>query len=189
MRFEKVSLAPLKGLQEFLEDLGDGENGFSGTPVHSGELSLQEYLQICCDMTDESKLKPGLVPQTIFWLLDSDDKVIGMVKVRHRLNENTCINGGHTGFFVHPSHRGKGYGKQALALALTELEKLGVLEVLLTVYPENKASIRIVESNGGQYSDTIFDQRTKHEISRYWIKLKPLLYPEKSISCSTGLKI
>jgi len=173
MRLEKASLTPPKGLQDFLVDLGDGENGFSGTPVHNRDVSLQEYLQICCDMPDESKLKPGLVPQTIFWLLDSDDKVIGMVKVRHRLIESTRTNGGHIGFFVHPSHRGKGYGKQALALALTELKKIGELEALLTVYPENKASKRIVESNGGQYCDTVFDPKTKHEISRYWINLKP----------------
>jgi predicted acetyltransferase len=173
MRLEKASHVPPKGLQDFLVDLGEGENGFSGTPVHNGKVSLQEYLKICCDMSDESELKPGLVPQTVFWLLDSDDEVVGMVKVRHRLNENTHISGGHIGFFVHPSHRGKGYGKQALALALTELEKIGVLEVLLTVYPENKESKRIVESNGGRYSDTVFDQRTKHEISRYWINLKP----------------
>jgi predicted acetyltransferase len=173
MRLERASLAPPKGLQDFLVDLGDGENGFGGTPVYNGELSLQEYLQICCDMTDESNLKPGLVPQTVFWLLSSNDKVIGMVKVRHRLAESTRINGGHIGFFVHSSYRGKGYGKQALALALTELKKIGEPEALITVYSENKASIRIVESNGGRYSDTVFDIKTKHWINRYWIDLKP----------------
>ena len=173
MRLERASLAPPKGLQDFLVDLGDGENGFGGTPVHNGELSLQEYLRICCDMTDESNLKPGLVSQTVFWLLRSDDKVMGMVKVRHRLVESTRINGGHIGFFVHPSYRGKGYGKQALAMALNELKKIGEPEALITVHMENKPSIRIVESNGGQYSDTVFDPRTKHWINRYWIDLKP----------------
>ena len=96
-----------------------------------------------------------------------------MVKVRHRLNENTRINGGHIGFFIHPSYRGKGYGKQALSLALDELKKIGESEALITVYPANRASIRIVESNGGIFSDTVFDSRTEQEINRYWINLRP----------------
>ena len=173
MRLDDVSLNPPKGLNEFLADLGDGESGFSGTPVHNGQVSLAEYLQSCCDGKDESKLEPDLVPQTIFWVLDSDNKVVGMLKVRHRLVESTRINGGHIGFFIHPSHRRKGYGKQALALALAELKKLGEPKALITVYPENIASIRIVETNGGQLEDTIFDTRTEHEINRYWIKLEP----------------
>ena len=173
MKLEKVSLNPPEGLRAFLADLGDGENGFSGTTVHKGDISLEEYLQICCDLSDESKLKPGLVPQTVFWLFNSESNVIGMVKVRHLLNENTRINGGHIGFYIHPSYRGNGYGKQALSLALDELKKIGVSEALVTVYPRNKASIRIVESNGGIYSDTVFDLRTEQQINRYWVNLKP----------------
>ena len=173
MRLEAASLDPPKGLAEFLFDLGEGENGFSGTPVHNGKASLQEYLKTCLDETDEAKLKPGRVPQSVFWLLDADDKVVGMVRVRHRLVESTRINGGHIGFFIHPSHRRMGYGKQALALGLTELKKTGVKKVLVTVYSENKPSIRIVEANGGQFEDCVVDPRTKHEINRYWIQLEP----------------
>ena len=173
MRLEEASLDPPKGLAEFLFDLGEGENGFRGTPVHNGEASLHEYLQTCLDGTDEAKLKAGWVPQTIFWLLDADDKVVGMVKVRHRLVESTRINGGHIGFFIHPSHRRMGYGKQALALALTELKKSGVTKALITVYSENRPSIRIVEANGGQFEDCVVDPRTEHEINRYWIQLEP----------------
>jgi len=171
MRLEEASLDPPEGLLAFLVDLGAGMNGFMGTPVHNGEVSLQEYLQTCCDGSDELKQKPGLVPQTDFWLLDLDDKVVGMAKVRHRLAESTRINGGHIGFFIHPSQRGKGYGKQALALSLAELKKIGEPKALLTVWPENAASIRIVEANGGKLEDTIFDPRTEHDINRYWIEL------------------
>ena len=171
MKLVEASLNPSKGLNDFLFDLGDGENGFSGTPINHGEVSLHEYLQSCVDGTDELKLKPGLVPQTIFWLLDSAEKVIGMVKLRHRLIESTRINGGHVGFFIHPAHRCLGYGKQALALALYELMKIGVTKALVTVYPENKPSIRIVEENGGQLEDCVEDPRTECKINRYWINI------------------
>ncbi len=63
-------MTPPPGLLDFLIQLGDGENGFSGTPVGVGDLTLPAYLQQCCDMPDPAKLKPGLVLQTIFWILD-----------------------------------------------------------------------------------------------------------------------
>ena len=171
MKLERVSLTPPSGLFEFLIDLGNGESGVSGTPVHDGSMSLQEYLQKCCDMFDESKVEPGFVPQTVFWVLDLVDIVVGMVKVRHRLLEITCINGGHVGFYIHSAHRGKGYGKQALALALGEFKQIGVREVLVTVYPENVPSIRIVEANGGKYCDTIIEPKTGDKTNRYWIDI------------------
>lgn len=171
MKLEEASLSSPNGLSEFLTVLGEGENGFSGTPVHNGEVTLDEYLQSCCDGKDESKLQPGLVPQTVFWVLDPDSKVIGMVKVRHSLVESTKINGGHIGFFIHPSHRCKGYAKQALSLALVELKNIGESRALITVYPENVGSVKVIEANSGKLEDTIFDPRTKHEVYRYWIEL------------------
>ena len=96
-----------------------------------------------------------------------------MVKVRHRLVESTRINGGHIGFFIHPAHRGMGYGKHALALALNELKNIGETKALVTVYPENIPSIRIVEAHGGRFEDCVVDPRTDHKINRYWIDLEP----------------
>lgn len=164
-------MRPPEGLSDFLTVLGAGENGFSGTPVHNGQVTLDEYLDSCCNGKDESKLKPGLVPQTVFWLLDAAGKVVGMVKVRHCLSESTRINGGHIGFFIHPSFRRNGYGKQALALALVELKKIGESRALITVYPENAGSIKVVEANKGTFEDTVFDPVSKRMVNRYWIEL------------------
>ena len=47
------------------------------------------------------------------------------------------------------------------------------LQDFLAVLGENEPSIRIVEANGGQYCDTVFDSRTEHQINRYWVRLKP----------------
>ncbi|KMQ51721.1 Acetyltransferase [Chitinispirillum alkaliphilum] len=171
MKLEEASLNPPYGLRELLTDVGGGENGFSGTLFNNGQVSLESYLKSCCDGKDVLKLKPNWIPQTIFWLLDTYSKVVGMIRVRHYLSESTRINGGHIGFFIHSSHRRKGYGKQALALALDELKKLGETEALVTAYPENLASIKVIEANGGQLENTIFDPRTEHDIARYWIRL------------------
>ncbi len=84
---EAASLDPPSGLGELLAELGAGENAFGGTPVHAGEATLEEYLQQCCDMPDRSKLEPGLVPQTVFWVLNADGEAIGMVLGANILRE------------------------------------------------------------------------------------------------------
>ena len=48
-----------------------------GTPVHTGEANLEEYLQRCCDMPDPEKFRPDLVPQTVFWVLNGESTAIG----------------------------------------------------------------------------------------------------------------
>jgi predicted acetyltransferase len=173
MKLAASSLDPPPGLRELLADLADGENGFSGTPVHAGAMTLKEYLQSCVDMTDPAKLKPGLVPQTTFWLLDNRGEAVGMVRVRHHLNDRLRLNGGHVGYYIRKDRRGRGYGAEILRLALIELRTLGEKRILVTVHPDNEPSIRVVEANGGRFEDLSEDPDTGAPIKRFWIELDP----------------
>jgi len=121
IRMETASTVIPAGLRELIDEVGGGENGFGGTTVHTGECTLEQYVQQCCDVTDPAKLRPGLVPQTTFWALDDDGVVVGMVRLRHYLNNRLRVHGGHIGYFVRREKRGKGYGKEMLRLALMEL--------------------------------------------------------------------
>lgn len=172
MRLEPASLTAPRGLRELLADLGGGENGFLGTPVHTGAATLEEFLRLCCEMPDPAKLKPGLVPQTIFWMLDADGLAVGMVRMRHYLNDKLRLHGGHIGLFVRRDRRGKGYAREALRLALAELRRLGEKRVLLTVDPENAPSIRVIERNGGRFEDLAPDPDTGRLYRRYWIEME-----------------
>lgn len=171
MRLEAASLTAPRGLSELLRDLGGGENGFGRTPVHGGEVTLQEYLQQCCDMRDPAKLEGGLVLQTIFWVLDGDGVAVGMVRLRHYLNDALRLHGGHIGYFIRRDRRGRGYGKEALRLALAELRKLGERRALITVEANNVPSIRVVERNGGCLENMVRDAETEKVYGRYWIDL------------------
>ena len=55
MKLEPASPIPPAGLRELLKDLGDGENGYLGTPVPSGKRTLEEYLRQCVAMTDPAQ--------------------------------------------------------------------------------------------------------------------------------------
>lgn len=56
---------------------------------------------------------------------------------------------GHIGYAVVPWRRGEGQATRALALLLAEVGPLGLPWVELTTEPDNAASIRVIEKNGG----------------------------------------
>jgi predicted acetyltransferase len=171
MHLEPASLTAPRGLAELLADLGDGENGFNGTPVASGAMSIPEYLQSCVDMTDASKLKPGYVPQTAFWVIDEAGEAVGLVRVRHVLNDKLRERGGHIGYYIRPSQRGKGYATRALRLALVELRKLGEARAMLSTDMTNLPSRRVIEVNGGVL-DSMGLNEDGTQFCRYWIEIE-----------------
>ncbi|MBI5094330.1 MAG: GNAT family N-acetyltransferase [Candidatus Hydrogenedentes bacterium] len=173
IRLEAASPVLPPGLRELLDDLGSGETGFGGTTVPTGETTIEDFVQQCCDMTDPSTLQSGLVPQTTFWALDADGTVVGMVRLRHYLNDKLRLQGGHIGYFIRRDQRSKGYAKEALRLALIELRKLGETRALLTVDLRNIPSIRVIERNGGHLESTVTDPDTGRSHRRYWIDLEP----------------
>jgi predicted acetyltransferase len=169
MRLEPASINAPRGLAELLADLGSGENGFGGTPVASGELSLEKYLERCIDMTDPAKVLPEHVPQTTFWVMDEAGDAIGMVRVRHCLNESLKERGGHIGYYIRKNKRNKGYGREVLRLALAELRKIGETRALLTVDMDNIASIKVIEGNGGKLESEGQSADGK-KFGRFWIE-------------------
>ena len=171
LKLEPAAPIPPAGLRELLEDLGDGENGYMGTPVPSGKSTLEDYLRQCVAMTDSAQVPPGLVPQTTFWVLDADGVAIGMVRMRHCLNKKLLAHGGHIGIYIRRDRRGRGHAKEILRLALAELRKTGEKRALLTISVDNLPSIRSVESVGGRLEDIRTDPGTGMKLARYWIDL------------------
>ena len=82
-------------------------------------------------------LPPGWTPFTTYWLLDDDGAIVGMSRLRHALNDGLLYHGGHIGYYVRPSARGKRYGTSILELTLAEGRKRGIERFLLTVNSDN----------------------------------------------------
>lgn len=169
VRLQAASPIPPAALEALLADLAEGENGFEGTPVHSGEMTLAEFLQRCCEQTQAESLPEGLVPQTVFWMVDDDGQAVGMVRVRHYLNDALLLHGGHIGFYVRKDRRRRGYATQALRIALDQLRARGEARALLTVDAENAASIHVIESLGGSRDPDDSDADSADR--RYWMEL------------------
>ncbi len=129
------------------------------------------WLEFLHQKADETTCPPGFVPDSS-WLCirQSDNRLVGMINIRHRLNDWLLDYGGHIGYSVRPDERGKGYAKAQLRLALDKCRALQLPRVLLTCDEDNEASRRTILSCGGVYEDT----RTKPDgerLQRYWITL------------------
>lgn len=86
---------------------------------------------------------------------DAAQRVRGVIQIRHTLNDLLRQYGGHIGYSVHPDDWGKGYATHMLALALAQCDVLGIREMLITCDPDNAASARVIEKNGGVYEKTV----------------------------------
>jgi len=159
-------------LELVLRELGGGDARFNGTTFGRGECDLPTFLQHCRDAEDAGKIPADRVPQHTFWLVDRSNKVVGIVRVRHPLNEQLLQYGGNIGYYIRPAERGKGYGKTALRLALERLRQLGATRALLTVHPFNTASARVVLACGGVAEGQGKDPDSDEIADRYWIELK-----------------
>ena len=113
----------------------------------------------------------GLVPDSVFFCLDCDRNIfVGAVDVRHYLNENLSVTGGHIGDGVRPSERRKGYATAMIGLALDECRKLGIRRVLMTCDKDNIGSAKSIVNNGGVLENEVINEEGVPE-QRYWIEL------------------
>lgn len=115
-------------------------------------------------------VQDGFVPHTTFWLVDSDQKLLGVSNLRHRLTTSLKSEGGHIGYGVRPAERGKGVATRLLELTLVEAKKRGIEQVLVTCDKSNLASARVIEKNGGCF-DSEFQTESGKIVNRYWVEL------------------
>lgn len=80
------------------------------------------------------------------------------------------------GMSVGPAWRNKGWGKRFIRELLTELNREGVAEVILTVDPRNAAARRVYEKAGFNATETHLDKYGRGEdriVMRLELKEKP----------------
>jgi predicted acetyltransferase len=118
---------------------------------------------------DAARTPVGWVPGTEFWLDDDGGEIVGCVRLRFWLTPSLEVEGGHIGYDVRPSSRGRGFGTAALRLVLPEAQRRGLERVRVTVDSDNVASVKIIERNGGILSGDTISQRTGRPIKQYWI--------------------
>lgn len=108
------------------------------------------------------------MPATFWWIVE-DGNYLGAITLRHALNDKLLEGGGHIGYGVRPSARGRGVASWALGQVLDRARARGMDRVLVTCDDDNVASRKTIERNGGELEDV---RDTWLGLTRrYWISL------------------
>ncbi len=119
---------------------------------------------------DENPKEEEKVPSTTYWGYDKErDIFVGAVNIRHMLNEQLLLNGGHIGDGVRPSERRKGYATKMIGLALDICKDRGLTKVLMVCDQRNEGSRRSIVNNGGVLENEILVDEILEQ--RFWIDL------------------
>lgn len=152
--------------EAYLADWGDAEI----SPA-AADPKGRDYKTWLADTVRMRTVVPAhLVPATLLFLVDdAETKILGGIDIRHRLNDSLLAFGGHIGYGIVPSERGKGYAKAQLRLALPVAKSLGVSRALITCDDGNTPSARTIEALGG----VLEDKRAENGglVRRYWVDI------------------
>jgi predicted acetyltransferase len=122
--------------------------------------------------TDIPNIIEDRVPSnTYFFVRVSDDKIIGMINIRHRLNEFLFNEGGHIGYSIRPTERKKGYATLMLSLGLQKCRELNMDRVLIICDKVNEPSAKVTKNNNGVLEKEVYSDWWSQIIQRYWINL------------------
>ena len=170
---EIMLIEPTEALREayvdFLEDFrAAGEH--PPREEQQAEKDFPAYVRRLKDQAQGIALPAGWVPASTYWLVRGG-RVIGTCGLRHRLTEALRDFGGHVGYGVRPSERGKGYATRMLAMALDKARQLGLKRVLITCDKDNLASARVIQKNGGVLGSESYSPQGGRVTQRYWIDL------------------
>ena len=134
-------------IQEFLE-CGSEINGVGSLDRYLDDYEgWLEKLEVDRNMEPNENRVPA---DTYFLIRESDNRIIGMINIRHCLNERLRLIGGHIGYSIRPSERRKGYNKVNLYLGLLRCQELGIDEVLMDCDAVNIASAKTMQALGGR---------------------------------------
>ncbi len=154
--------------QEFIEFGGDMDGCLSLKSMDT----VEEWLKQVDDFSNKETCPKKYVPSTQFiYVRKSDNKIVGVIQIRHYFNEFLEKFGGHIGYSICYSERRKGYATRMLNDILPICKEMGLEKILITCLKENIGSIKTILNNGGIFENTVFEPKENVYLNRYWIKL------------------
>ena len=159
-----------EAIEEYKADCSKFDLSSVKAMIAAADNDFAEYFDMVEKNSRGMDLKPGYVPNTVYWLIN-DDKYIGTFDLRHGLTPNLKQIGGHIAYEIRPSERRKNYACKGLELCLQKAREMKIEQVLVTCDDENVASYGVMHKvmlKVGGYEDTPFETQGLIE-RRVWI--------------------
>ena len=154
--------AILEMMAEFEREQSAHDGGFWNPDNFVYEEWLEENIQAEAGLN----IPENWVPAIQLVSFDEANHALGFLNLRLRLNDYLLEKGGHIGYSIRPSERGKGYAKESLRQGLQVAKDKNIHRALVTCSIKNSASRAVILANGGQL------ENIRHETERYWIDLE-----------------
>ncbi|MBP5745613.1 MAG: GNAT family N-acetyltransferase [Lachnospiraceae bacterium] len=133
--------------QEFFDA---GEKVINGSELLDQTDLYEDWLRSVTDNSDPKTVSPDWVVTDTFFAFDDNEKIVGIIDLRHTLND-FLKDFGNSGYSVIPGQRRKGYASAMLKSLLDVARENGMDELHLSVERSNIPSIKTITKNGGVY--------------------------------------
>ncbi|MGX7125823.1 GNAT family N-acetyltransferase [Enterococcus viikkiensis] len=148
-----------------------GEEHLHGASLLEESPNYDDWLERIAAASDPTIINPDWVTATTFLAVRTEDqKIVGIINIRHFLNDFLRNYGGHIGYGVRPSERQKGYAGEMLRRGLLFCNSIGLEKVMITCTKNNIASRKTILSAGG-----VLEREFLHTdgewVQVYWIEL------------------
>lgn len=139
--------AALAFRQEFFDH---GEKIINGSGLLDQADDYDAWLAAVTANTVPETVSPDWVLTDTFFALDEAGKLVGIIDLRHTLND-FLRDFGNCGYSVRPAERRKGYATEMLRLLLETAAAAGMTELHLSVERSNTPSVKTIVRNGGVF--------------------------------------
>ena len=146
---KEININDVEKEYEAITNILPYENGFTNEYYNSSKTEfVRDIIPTLIDHSKGINLRKDYVPDTQFFLWD-DEKIVGLFRIRHYLNDTLKVGAGHIGYTILKKYRGRGYATIGLNLAIEKCEEIiKEKEIYLRVKKSNPASLKVQVKRG-----------------------------------------
>ena len=166
MILRRPTLADKEAVLNMMAEFEQSQSAHDGGFWDAENFDYEEWLKNNQDHEMGLNLPEGWVPDIQLVAFSRNGQAVGFLNLRLRLSDFLLEEGGHIGYSIRPSERGKGYAKESLRQGLQVAKGKNIKRALVTCSTENPASRAVILANGGGLEDV------RNGTERYWIDLE-----------------
>lgn len=165
MELRRPTLADKETILKMMAEFEETRSAHDGGFWDADDFVYEEWLESNQNHEMGINLPEGWVPAVQLVAFSRDGQAVGFLNLRLRLSDYLLEVGGHIGYSIRPSARGKGLAKEQLRQGLQVAKEKNIKRALVTCSTENPASRAVILANGGELEDV------RNGTERYWIEV------------------